>query len=140
GWKSLVLLGLIALVGAAVLGFVLFAALSVRTGRVELAVLETIGFSRANVFFLVALEFAVVGIIGLVSGAAIGLWVGRWVLSYLATQGLTQASLPPVAMSVDGTLSGLTVAGAVSAALLAALFALFAVWRVRASTVLREDA
>lgn len=139
GWKSLVLLGLLALVGAAVLGFMLFAALSVQMGKVELAMLETIGFSRANVFLLVALEFTVVGAIGLAAGVGIGLWVGRWALSYLAAQGVTQASLPPVAMSLDGTLSGLTVAGAVLAALLAAVFALFAVWRAKASAVLREE-
>jgi hypothetical protein len=139
GWRSLVLLGLLALVGATVLGFTLFAALSVQTGRVELAVLEAMGFSRMNIFLLVSLEFAVVGAIGLAAGIGIGLWVGRWALGYLAAQGITQASLPPVVLGLDWGLSGIAVSGAVAAAVLAAFLALLAVWRMNASAVLRDE-
>ncbi|MSQ11905.1 MAG: ABC transporter permease [Dehalococcoidia bacterium] len=138
GWRSLVLLSLLALAGTAILGLLLFAALLVQTGRVELAVLETLGFSRMNVFALVAFEFAVVGVIGILAGVGIGLWIGRWALGYLSAQGLTEASLPPVSLSIDGTLSGLAIAGAVVAAGLAAAVALLATWRMRASSVLRS--
>ena len=139
GWRSLVLLGLLGLVGATVLGFTLFAVLSVQTGQVELAVLEAIGFSRMNIFLLVSLEFAVVGAIGLAAGIGIGLWTGRWALDYLAAQGITQASLPPVVLGFDVGLGGVAVAGAVAAAVLAAFLALLAVWHMNASAVLRGE-
>jgi ABC-type lipoprotein release transport system permease subunit len=140
GWRSLVFLGLLALGGTAILGFTLFAALTVRSGRTELAVLETVGFSHGNVLVLIALEFLTVAAVGTAAGAAIGLWVGRWSLGYLSTQGITKASLPPAALALDPGLSTLALAGAGVAAVIATLFALLTAWSLSPGAVLREDA
>ncbi|MSP78651.1 MAG: ABC transporter permease [Dehalococcoidia bacterium] len=139
GWGSLVLLSMIALIGAMVLGFSLFAALSIQSGKVELAVLETLGFSRRHIFLLVTLEFLLVCVTGILSGFVIGLWVGRWTLGYLVTQGFTSSSLPPLVLSLDGPLSTLAILGTALATGIATALALAAIWRAQASEVLRGE-
>ncbi|MBI2765115.1 MAG: ABC transporter permease [Chloroflexi bacterium] len=68
------------LVGAALLTSLLT---SVRRRRVEFAVARALGLTRLQVFRMLALEYAIVGVAGVVTGAVLGLVVGRQMLSFL---------------------------------------------------------
>ena len=73
-------LAVLALVGAALLTSLLT---SVRRRRVEFAVQRAMGLSRPQVFQMLALEYSIVAVAGVVTGAALGLVVGRQMLSFL---------------------------------------------------------
>lgn len=139
GWRSLVLIGVMALVGIALLGFVLFAAVAIQGGRTELAVIQALGFSPGQLFLLLAFEYAVVTVIGLASGAALGWGIGRWALSYLDIRAGGRAGVPPIVLAMDGDLAGVALVGGVLAAGVTVVLALVLAWRLKLPEVLRGE-
>ncbi len=73
-------MGVLILVAAALL-VSLWVAVTRR--RVEFAILRAMGISRGQIFRLLALEYALVAIVGVVVGTYLGLVVGRQMLSFL---------------------------------------------------------
>jgi len=57
--------------------------MAVQRRRVEFAVLRALGVSRSQVFRLLAFEYALVAVVGMVAGSYLGLVVGRRMLSFL---------------------------------------------------------
>lgn len=57
--------------------------MAVQRRRVEFAVLRALGVSRGQVFRLLAFEYALVAVVGMVAGSYLGLVVGRRMLSFL---------------------------------------------------------
>lgn len=80
GILTVAFLAVLFLVGAALLVSLWMA---VQRRRVEFAVLRALGTSRSQVFRLLALEYAVVVVVGLVGGGFLGLFVSRRMLSFL---------------------------------------------------------
>ena len=83
GWNGLTLLGMAAITVAVLLTLALHGVAEVRTGRVDLTVAQTLGFSRLQLTASLALERVVVAVLGIGVGAGVGLWMGRWVLGFL---------------------------------------------------------
>jgi len=73
-------LGVLLLVGAALLVSLWVA---VNRRRIEFAILRAMGISRGQIFRTLALEYALVAIVGVVAGTYLGLVVGRQMLSFL---------------------------------------------------------
>ncbi len=73
-------LAVLALVAAALLVSLWMA---VQRRRVEFAVLRALGVSRGQVFRLLAFEYALVAVVGMVAGSYVGIVVGRRMLSFL---------------------------------------------------------
>jgi putative ABC transport system permease protein len=76
------LAAVVALLAAATLAWTLL--LSVRRGRRELAILETLGFTRRQVRALVAWHATTVGAIALAVGVPLGWGIGRWIWNVVA--------------------------------------------------------
>ncbi|MCC6388762.1 MAG: FtsX-like permease family protein [Dehalococcoidia bacterium] len=120
-------LAVLALVGAALLTSLLT---SVRRRRVEFAVQRAMGLSRPQVFQMLALEYSVVAVAGVVTGAVLGLIVGRQMLSFLdATEDGARVE-PSFILQTEWTV----VAGAVGVVGLIFLGALLAATRYLATT------
>ncbi|MBI4234589.1 MAG: ABC transporter permease [Chloroflexi bacterium] len=139
GWHGLALLALVAMVGAAVMGLGLYAALVVQSARVELAVVQALGFSRRQVMLWLGLEHAALAGVGLVPGVVLGFLLGRWTLSYLDSTGQGRLVVPPVSLAVDPGLAALVVGSAILAAGLAALLAVVLFLRLKSHDVLRME-
>jgi len=118
------------LVGAALLVSLWMA---VQRRRVEFAILRALGLSRGQVFRMLAFEYLLVVVVGLVAGAWLGLVVGRQMLSFLNVTETGGRVVPPFVLETQWGLVGVGVASTL------AIFgvALFVAVRVLAS---RSDA
>ncbi len=65
--------------------------MAIQRRRVEFAVLGAIGLTRRQVMAVLALEYAIVGVVGVAAGVIVGQFVGRRMLSFLD---VTEAGLP----------------------------------------------
>ena len=88
--------GILTISFVAVLGLVAAALLvslwmALQRRRVEFAVLGAIGLTRRQILRVLALEYAIVGAVGVVAGIVVGQIVGRRMLSFLD---VTEAGLP----------------------------------------------
>ncbi|MEK7814980.1 MAG: FtsX-like permease family protein, partial [Chloroflexota bacterium] len=137
GWNSLTLLGVIALTGAVVLALSIHAAVSVHIGRVDLTVARALGFSQRQLFLSLALERAVLAVLGVAAGSAIGIGLGRWVLGFLDLTASGRPVIPPMTPTLHGWLVALVLVNLLVAALLAILLATLAARRLRAPDILR---
>jgi putative ABC transport system permease protein len=86
------------LVGAALLVSLWMA---VQRRRVEFAVLRALGLSKGQVLRMVAFEYALVIVLGLVAGAYLGLVVGRQMLSFLNVTQDGGRVVPPFVIETD---------------------------------------
>jgi hypothetical protein len=124
--------GLLGLVALLVLVHLIVTA--VRRRRRDLAILKTIGFTRAQVLRLVLWQATSLGVAVVVIGAPIGIATGRWMWNALATQ---QGILPdPVAPAL---LIIVAAAGLLLAANLASLVPAVVAGRTRPALVLRAE-
>ena len=137
GWNGLTILGMSALTVAVTLALVTYAAASVHTGRLDLAVVRALGLSRLQLLLSLALERVVVAIIGIAAGSALGIWLGRWVLGYLDITASGQPVVPPMIVTVHGGLMALVFLALVAALAVSILFAALAVRGLRVSDILR---
>jgi ABC-type antimicrobial peptide transport system permease subunit len=96
------------LVGAFVAVFVLVAVAllvtlvaSVQRRRTEFAVMRAMGVSRGQVFRLLALEYALVAVLGIVVGVFLGRLVGRQMLSFLEVTEGGDPVVPPFILQTN---------------------------------------
>jgi hypothetical protein len=116
-------LGFLAALGLAVVGFAVNAAVSARERRAEFAVLRALGVSTRQVFGMLGVEQAFLVVLGLVGGLALGLVIGHVVIPHTVLTVRATAPYPPVRLivpwpSVIGLLAGVPALLAVVLALL----------------------
>src|SRR5262249_34694274 len=95
------------LVGAALLVSLWMA---VQRRRVEFAVLRALGLSRGQIFRMLAFEYLLVVVVGLLVGAFLGLVVGRQMLSFLNVTESGTRVVPPFILQTDWLVVGAGVA------------------------------
>ena len=137
GWDSLTLLSIVALAVAVVLALGTHAAVAVRTGRVELTVARALGFSRWQMLMSLVLERLVVALVGTVVGAVVGAALAWWTLGFLDRSSTGQEIVPPMVITAEQWIIGLTIISLVAAAALAILLAAVQAGRLRPSDILR---
>jgi hypothetical protein len=138
-WRGLAFLALGALLGVAILGYVLYAALAFQYNRLELGLLRALGFTRRQVALLLGLGGLIVALVGLSVGIATGAWMGQWILGYLDVTAGGQTVAPPMLLAQDPQLLGLAYGGVALAAILATLLALTLANRLHLPEVLRVE-
>ncbi|PKB80080.1 MAG: hypothetical protein BZY88_09985 [SAR202 cluster bacterium Io17-Chloro-G9] len=137
GWNGLTLLGMATITIAVLLTLALHGVAEVRTGRVDLTVAQTLGLSRLQLIVSLALERVVVAILGIGTGAVVGLWLGRSVLGYLDITPGGNPVIPPMITIVEGWVAALVVGGLAAATVLAFVFVAMAARRLRVPEILR---
>lgn len=103
GILQLSFIGILVLVGAALL-LSLWSAVQRR--RTEFAVLRAMGLSRGQILRQLAVEYALVGVLGLVAGVYLGTLVGRQMLSFLDVTEQGDRVEPPFILQTDWTIVG----------------------------------
>jgi hypothetical protein len=98
-------LAVLVLVGAALLMSLWIA---VQRRRVEFAVLRALGLSKGQVFRMLAFEYSLVVVLGIVAGTYLGLVVGRQMLSFLNVTETGNRVVPPFVLQTDW---GVVIAG-----------------------------
>lgn len=91
-------LAVLVLVGAALLVSLWIA---VQRRRVEFAVLRALGLSKGQVFRMLAFEYSLVVVLGIVAGTYLGLVVGRQMLSFLNVTETGNRVVPPFVLQTD---------------------------------------
>ena len=110
-----VIAGLMTLLAVAALAHALVTA--VRRRRVELAILKTLGFSRAQLRGTVAWQASVLTLVAVVVGLPIGVAAGRWAWRVFADQlGIVFVPVVPVLLVVALVPAALLLANLVAAA------------------------
>ena len=138
-WHGLALMAMGTLSGVAIVGMVLYTALAFRRTRLELALLRAMGFTRRQIGLVLGLEGAVVAVVGLGLGVAVGVWMGRWSLGYLDVTVAGRQVVPPLVLSLDDQLTALAYLGVGLAAVLATILAVTMASRLRLAEVLRVE-
>jgi cell division protein FtsX len=138
-WESIALQGAIALGCASLLGFGLYAGITVRRSRLELGVLQALGFSRRHVALLLAAEGAMVGIIGIGVGTAVGAWLSRWTLGFMSVTAGGRPLAPPLLLTADVWLLALALAEAALAVAGSVVLAMVLANKLRLHEVLRME-
>ena len=110
GWNGLTVLGTAAITVAVTLALGIYAVASVRSGRVDLAVVRSLGFSRGQFQLSMALEKVMVAFLGIGAGAALGIWLSRWVLGFLDMTVTGHDVVPPMIVTSHQGLIVLVVA------------------------------
>ena len=107
GWNGLTILAISAIAVAVVLTLAVHGAVAVHSGRVDLTVARTLGFSRSQIFLSLALERLLVAALGIGAGSVIGVWLGRWVLGFLDITPRGKLVIPPMVVNFEVWLIGL---------------------------------
>ena len=137
GWNGLTALGTAAITIAVTLALGTYAVISVRLGRVDLAVVRSLGFSRRQLQLSMALEKVMVALLGIGAGAALGIWLSRWVLGFLDVTVTGQDVLPPMIITSHAGLIGLVLAALGAAVAAAILLSVAYARRLDAPEILR---
>ena len=104
---------------------------SIRMGRVDLAVARVLGFSRRQFFLSLATERLIVAVLAIAAGAAMGYWPGLEILELVDLTPQGNAPVPPLAPSIRGWL--------LAASALSVGFAAVAARRLNPAEILRGD-
>tara|TARA_Y100000780_G_scaffold16719_1_gene14499 strand:- start:2831 stop:5902 length:3072 start_codon:yes stop_codon:yes gene_type:complete len=137
GWNGLTFLSMTAITVAVLLTLVIHSLVAIHTGRVDLAVARTLGFSRLQLALSLALERGLTAIFGLVVGSVVGIWLSRWVLGFMDIDARGSPIIPPMVLEVqDGLVVG-ALGGLIAATLLGLLVAVVFVRRLNVPDVLR---
>ncbi len=137
GWRGILAIAFGAVLLLSAIGFLVYSYLTAQQRALEFAILRTLGFSRWQVFSLVAFEHVFVIVAGMGLGTAVGLQVGRMMLGFLATDERGQAVLPPFVLGISWPAVFLTwgVLGAVFVTTIATVVLLY--WRLAVHRALR---
>ncbi|MBI4339476.1 MAG: FtsX-like permease family protein [Chloroflexi bacterium] len=138
-WRSIGYQGTVALGFSAILGLGLYGGISVRRSRLELGVLQALGLSRRQTVWLLGLEHLVMAVVGIGTGAALGLWLGRWTGGYMGVTTSGRVLVPSLDLSLDSWLAVVALAEVAAAALVAVALAVALARRLKLHEVLRME-
>ena len=137
GWNGLTILGIAAITVAVTLALGTYAVISVRSGRVDLAVARSLGFSRVQFQLSMALEKVMVAFLGIGAGVALGIWLSRWVLGFLDVTVTGHDVIPPMIVTSHQGLIALVVVALVAAVGGAILLSVLSARRLDPPEILR---
>ena len=137
GWRGLIVLMFLALVVAGVSGVVLFCYIDTQERRTELAVLRTLGFSKAQLNIAVWFSLLVVVVFGMGLGTWVGQQIGNSILPLLEVAEEGARVTPPMVLQTDWTTLMLSYAMLVGAALASFLWLSWLTSRLDVQRVLR---
>ncbi len=101
GWQGILAISFGAVLLLSAIGFLVYSYLTAQQRALEFAILRTLGFSRWQVFSLVAFEHLFVIIAGMGLGTVVGLQVGRMMMDFLGTDERGREVLPPFVLGVS---------------------------------------
>jgi len=137
GWNGLTIFSMIAIGIAVLLTLTVHALVSIKMGRMDLAVARALGFSRRQFFLSLATERMIIAVLAIAAGAAMGYWPGLEILELMDLTPQGDAPVPPLLPSVQGWLMAGVLAGLLAAAALSVAFAVVATRRLNTAEVLR---
>ena len=137
GWNGLTILAVSAIALAVVLTLAVHGAVAVHSGRVDLTVARTLGFSSSQIFLSLALERVLVAALGIGVGSVIGVWLSRWVLGFLDITPRGNLVIPPMVVNFEVWLIGLVLTSLAVATAGSIILTNFWVRRLRVTEVLR---
>ena len=138
-WSGLSLLASVALGGAAVIGFAMYAGSTVERAKQEFSVLHALGLPRRRLAIPLVLEVVLVTVMGIGVGTVVGLMTGAWMADFLNVTPVGNLVVPPLEPALNGKLVTLAWAQVVLAAMAATLLVLVLSARLRVHEVLRTD-
>ncbi|CAA9268858.1 MAG: hypothetical protein AVDCRST_MAG26-2712 [uncultured Chloroflexia bacterium] len=110
GIAGVFFLGFVTSVGLTAIGFAIAIYLAGRRRTVEFAILRAMGLDRRAVVMTLAVEQAVLVLLALLAGSALGTALGRLVLPYMAISDRGRPAVPPYSVVVPWSTLGLTYA------------------------------
>ena len=137
GWDGLTIFSMVAIGIAVLLTLTVHALVSVRTGRMDLAVARVLGFSRGQFFLSLATERLIVAVLAIAAGAAMGYWPGLEILELVDLTPQGGVPVPPLVPSIKGWLMAGVLAGLLAMSALSVGFAAVAVRRLNPAEILR---
>jgi putative ABC transport system permease protein len=138
GWDGLTALGMTAIGIAVVLTLGVYAAVSVRTGRTDLAVARALGFSRSQFLLSVSVERLLIAALAITAGAAIGYWPGLELIELMDLSPGGLPAVPPLVPAVQGWLLAVVLAGLSAASVASVLLTVVQARRLNTAATLRE--
>jgi len=137
GWNGLTIFSMVAVGIAVLLTLTVHALVSIRMGRMDLAVARVLGFSRRQFLLSLATERLIIAVLAIAAGAAMGYWPGLEVLELIDLTPQGNDPVPPLLPSVQGWLMAGVLAGLLAASTLSVAFAVVAARRLNTADVLR---
>ena len=116
----------------------IFAAVSVRTGQIDLTVVRALGFSRRQLIMSLGLERLLSAVLSIGAGAALGYGISQWALGLVDTTLRGRDLLPPVVTAYDGTLMTVLAVDLAIVLAAAAVFTAVIVSRLNQTEALRS--
>ena len=110
GIAGVFFLGFVTSVGLTAIGFAIATYLAGRRRTVEFAVLQAIGLDRRGVLTTLAVEQAVLVLLALLAGSALGTALGRLILPFMAISDRGRPAVPPYSVIVPWSTLALTYA------------------------------
>ncbi len=101
GWAGILGISFATVLVLSAIAFVLYSYLTAQRRALEFAILRTLGFSRLQVFLVVAIEYLAIVVAGMGLGTLVGLQVGRRMMDVLGISEGGTAVLPPFALAVS---------------------------------------
>ena len=101
GWAGILGISFATVLTLSAIAFVLYSYLTAQRRALEFAILRTLGFSRVQVFLVVAIEYLAIVAAGMGLGTVVGLQVGRRMMDVLGISEGGTAVLPPFALAVS---------------------------------------
>jgi len=101
GWAGILGISFATVLTLSAIAFVLYSYLTAQRRALEFAILRTLGFSRVQVFMVVAIEYLAIVVAGMGLGTVVGLQVGRRMMDVLGISEEGAAVLPPFALAVS---------------------------------------
>ena len=137
GWDGLTIFSMVAIGIAVLLTLTVHSLVSIRMGRMDLAVARVLGFSRRQFFLSLATERLIVAVLAIAAGAAMGYWPGLEILELVDLTPQGNAPVPPLAPSIRGWLMAAVLAGLLAASAMSVGFAAVAARRLNPAEILR---
>ncbi|SUZ57453.1 uncharacterized protein METZ01_LOCUS10307 [marine metagenome] len=137
GWNGLTIFSMAAIGIAVLLTLTVHALVSIRMGRMDVAVTRVLGFSHRQFFLALATERLIIAMLAIAAGAAIGYWPGLEVLELVDLTPQGNDPVPPLSPSVQGWMLTGVLAGLFAVSALSVAFAAVAARRLNTAEVLR---
>jgi ABC-type lipoprotein export system ATPase subunit len=137
GWSGILAVAFGSVLLLSAIGFIVYSYLTAQQRGLEFAILRTLGFSRGQIFSVVAFEHLFVIVAGMGLGTLVGLRIGQIMMGFLATDETGATVIPPFILGVSWTQVFIVwgILGSVFIATIAAVVALY--FRLAVHRVLR---